>query len=133
MRRAGYFDKALALRPVFPDTYSLLAAFAWKDGDSVKARSYELNILEGLANKKGMWGDVCESLGRILMDMDEPAARRAVSAQRRLRRNPVPLRPAPHWPGLSSCRVIRLVGKLEAESALTLNESCSEAHALLGK
>jgi serine/threonine protein kinase/tetratricopeptide (TPR) repeat protein len=128
----GVLNKALAIRPVFPDTYNLLAAFAWKDGDSVKARSYELNILEGLANKKGMWGDVCESLGRILIDMDEPQL--AV----RFLRSAITEKPATAQPRSALARALvqsgdSVGGELEAESALTLNDSCSEAHALLGK
>ena len=128
----GVLNKALTMRPVFPDTYNLLAAFAWKDGDSVKARSYELNILEGLANKKGMWGDVCESLGRILIDMDEP------QLAARFLRSAITEKPGAAQPRSALARALVLSGdsvggEREAESALTLNDSCSEAHALARK
>jgi tetratricopeptide (TPR) repeat protein len=124
-------DKALTMRPVHPDAYSLLAAFAWKDGDSAKARLYELRFLEGLANSKGTWGDVSESLGRILLDMDEPLL------SVRLLRDAVAEKPNAASPRSALARGLALTGdpaggELEAESALKLNGACSEAHALLG-
>ncbi len=125
-------DKALSIRPVDPDTYSVLAAFAWKNGDSAEARQYELRSLEGLKNRKGTWGDVCESLGRILLDMDEPALSAMFLHDAVVEK-----------PGVASARaaLARALtrtgdlagGELEAESALRLNGSCSEAHALLGQ
>ena len=125
-------DKALAMRPVSPDAYNLLAAFAWKDGDSAKARSYELRILEGRTNGKGTWGDVCESLGRIFIDMDEPRL------AARFLRNAIAEKPAAASPRSALARALVLsgdpaAGELEAESALTLNPGCVEAHALLGR
>ena len=125
-------DKALAIRPVSPDTYDLLAAFAWKDGDSLKARSYELRILECLSKRKGTWGDVCESLGRILIDMDEPHL--AV----RFLRGALLEKPRAASPRAALARALFLSGdpaggETEAESALAQNDSCAEAHALLGQ
>jgi tetratricopeptide (TPR) repeat protein len=125
-------DKALTMRPVHPDAYRLLAAFAWKDKDSVKARSYELRSLEGMTNGKGAWGDVCESLGGTLIDMDEP--RLAV----RCLRDAVVEKPGVASPRSALARALLFSGdsggaELEAESALGLDSSCSEAHALVGQ
>ena len=125
-------DKALTIRPVRPDTYSFLAAFAWKDGDSAKARSYELRFLEGRKSRNGTWGDMCESLGRILLDMDEPRL------GERFLRDAVAEKPGAASPRSGLARALFLTGdlagaELEAESALRLNGSCSEAHALLGR
>jgi tetratricopeptide (TPR) repeat protein len=125
-------DRALTMRPVHPDAYNLLAAFAWKDGDSVKARSYELRSLEDTPNRKGTWGNVCESSGRMLIDMDEP--RLAV----RFLREAAVEKPGTASPRSALARALVLsgdpaAGELEAESALKLNGSCAEAHALLGQ
>jgi tetratricopeptide (TPR) repeat protein len=125
-------DKALAMRPVYPDTYGLLAAFAWKEGDSVNARSYELRFLEAMTNRNGTWGDVCESLGRILIDMDEP--RLAV----RFLLNAIAEKPGAASPRAAYARALVLLddvvgGEREAEVALALSDSCAEAHALRGQ
>jgi len=125
-------DKALAIRPIHPDAFSLLAAFAWKDNDSAKARSYELRFLEGLKSRHDTWGDACESLGRILLDMDEP------QLGERFLRDAVVEKPGAASPRSALARALLLSGDLagaemEAESALRLNGSCSEAHALLGR
>jgi tetratricopeptide (TPR) repeat protein len=124
-------NQALAMLPVSPETYGLLAAFAWKDGDSVNARRYELRFLEGLTSRKGTWGDACESLGRILIDLAEPGL--AV----RFLRNAVVEKPGAASPRSALARALVLTGdsaggELEAESALKLNHACVEAHALLG-
>jgi len=128
----GVLEKALTMRPVNPDVYGLLAAFAWKDGDSAKARSNELRFLEALKNRKGTWGDACESLGRILLDMDEPR----LSA--RFLHDAIVENPGTASPRSALARALALTGdraggEKEAESALVLNGSCSEAHALLGQ
>jgi Flp pilus assembly protein TadD len=125
-------DKALAMRPVDPDAYNLLAAFAWKDGDSLKARSYELRLLEDMTKRNGTWGDVCESLGGILIDMDEPKL--AV----RLLRDAVSEKPAAASPHSALAHALVLSddaagGEKEAETALALNSSCANAHAILGQ
>lgn len=124
-------DGALGMRPVPPDAYRCLAAFAWKDGDSVKARSYELRILEGMAAVKGAWGDVCESLGRTLIDLDEPQL--AV----RCLRDAVVEKPGVASPRAALARALLQAGdpaggEKEAESALAVDTSNPEAHALLG-
>ena len=125
-------DRAIAMRPVAPDAYSLLAAFAWKDGDSLKARSYELRFLEDMTNRNGAWGDVCESMGRILIDMGEP-----VLAVRFLR-DAVVEKPGAPSPRSALSRGLVLSGDVaggerEAETALALDNSSAEAHATLGQ
>jgi tRNA A-37 threonylcarbamoyl transferase component Bud32/tetratricopeptide (TPR) repeat protein len=125
-------DGALAMLPVAPDTYNLLAAFAWKDGDSVKARDYELKFLESLTGRDKSWGDACESLSRALIDMGEPEL--AV----RFLRNAVAEKPGIASPRSALARALVLSGdtargEVEAKSTLTLNHGCVEAHALLGR
>ncbi len=125
-------SRALGMRPVPPDAFRLLAAFAWKEGDSVKARSYELRSLEGVAGGKGAWGDVCESLGRTLLDLDEPRL-----AERCLREAVVE-KPGAASPRAALARALLLSGEpadgeKEAMSALELDGSNREAHALLGQ
>ncbi len=125
-------DKALGMRPVNPDAYTLLAAFAWKDGDSARASSYELRFLEGLTNRKEAWGEVYESLGRILLDMDEP--RLGV----RFLRDAAVEKPGDASPRSALARALVVTGDLangerEAKAALALNASSAEAHALLGE
>lgn len=78
------------------------------------------------------WGDVCESLGRILLDMDEPRL------GERFLRDAVAEKPGSASPRSALARALSLSGDLagaerEAELALKLNGSCSEAHALLGR
>ncbi len=124
--------RALDMRPISPDTYCLLAAFAWNDGDSVKARSYELNFLAGLASRRETWGDACESLGRTLMDMGK--LRLAV----RFLRNAIIEKPGIASPHSTLAHALvqwgdTANGKMEAESALTLDQDCVEAHGLLGE
>jgi Flp pilus assembly protein TadD len=75
---------------------------------------------------------VCESLGRILIDMDEP--NRAVG----FLRNAIVEKPGAASPHSALAHALFLSGdpaggETEAKSALTLNDSCAEAHALLGQ
>jgi tetratricopeptide (TPR) repeat protein len=125
-------DRALTVRPVGPETYELLTALAWKDGDSAKARSLELRALEGVAGHKRSWGDVHEDVGKSLVDLGETDKAlqllRAAVAEK------------PGSASAHSALAIVLISsgdtagrKQEAESALELEPSCTEAHALLGR
>jgi len=123
---------AIDMHPISPDTYCLLAAFAWKDEDSVTARSYELKFLAGLTRKGATWGDACESLGRTLKDLGN--LRLAV----RFLRNAIIEKPGIASPRSALAHALvqwgdTANGKMEAESALMLDQGCAEAHALLGE
>ncbi len=125
-------EKALALRPIDPDAYTILAAFALKDGDSAKAASYEVRYLEERTKRHAGWRDVCESVARILIDMQEP------KLAANLLRGCVVEHPeiASAHSALSRALVASgdtAGGAEEAGRALALDGSCTEAHALLGQ
>jgi tetratricopeptide (TPR) repeat protein len=139
LTKTGQFDEArsvlqkgLTVRPVAGDTYDYLAAFAWKDGDSVNAKSFELRSMEGSANRKRTWDEVFDSIGRILIDLREP--RLAVRfLQKAVAADPDS---APRHAALARAFLAlgdSATGEREAQSALVLNEGCNEAHALLGR
>jgi len=67
LKRFDDARKALAigmnLKPVDPDTYGLLAAFAWKDGDSAAAERYERLYADRLSDFGISRNDALHNIG----------------------------------------------------------------------
>jgi serine/threonine protein kinase/Flp pilus assembly protein TadD len=75
LKRFDDARKALAigmnLKPVDPDTYGLLAAFAWKDGDSAAAERYEGLYADRLSDFGISRNDALHNIGCHLLEMED--------------------------------------------------------------
>ncbi len=130
-RARTVLDSALALLPVDPDTYALLAAFAWKDGDSARAKTYELNLMQGLERRKRPTTSPFEVLGRTLVDLEEPYLALRFLQMAASENSDAS---SPHC---ALARALYFVGDTagadsEANAALAHSDSCVEAHLLIG-
>jgi tetratricopeptide (TPR) repeat protein len=131
-RAQGVLEKALEIRPVSTFTYDYLAALAWKEGDSTRARSFELSAMGASEPRRRTWGEVAHSIGNIIMDLGEP--RLAL----RFLRDAVQETPGAAIRRASLARALLAAGdttgcERESLAALASDPRCKQAHALLGK
>jgi Flp pilus assembly protein TadD len=125
-------NQALDLTPVDGDTYSLLAAFAIRDGDSVAASRYELEAYESFRSSGIEWQDIYYDIGCLLLDMNRPK----IASRYLLRAISLAFHSAPlhteHARAL--CQMGDTTAALEAVNEALLNEpDNADAHLLLGK
>ena len=135
LRRFGEARSALAaglaMKPVDPETFGLLAAFAASDGDSAGAERYESLYGDRLTDFGRSRQDAEFGIGRYLLDMGS-----FVSGRRYLERA-VAIDPGSALTRCSLARAYHATGDTlpairEAERALALDPGARDAHLLLG-
>lgn len=125
-------DKALSISPVSAYTYDFLTALAWKGRDTARARAFELRSMEGSEGSPRSWGEVCYSVGRVLVDLEDS------HLALRFLRQAVAEQPADAYRHAALAQALvasgdPVAGEAEAKSALAVESSCTVALAILGR